>query len=228
MIQSACATHSRSESNPPVRMRLVASGVKNGSGLSFRARSSPSRAARAEMSRRETGYAALPRCAAICAPIVPAPNTHADRIRTEADTIFAMLHSRRCSFNLEVLSMSLRFLVALAACCFSLSLVVAGQTRATTGDLGGTIVDQSSAVLPGATVTAQNVETNHVRSAMTDDRGYFLIPALPPGTYTVKAELQGFTPRTLGDVVVALGSLIDVRLSLNVAGGQEVVLVAGD
>jgi Carboxypeptidase regulatory-like domain/TonB dependent receptor/TonB-dependent Receptor Plug Domain len=124
--------------------------------------------------------------------------------------------------------MSLRFLLALTACCFSLSLVAAGQTRATTGDLGGTIVDQSSAVLPGATVTAQNVETNHVRSAMTDDRGHFLIPALPPGTYTVKAELQGFTPRTLEDVVVTLGSLIDVRLSLNVAGGQEVVLVAGE
>ena len=38
--------------------------------------------------------------------------------------------------------------------------VAAAQTRATTADLGGTIVDQSSAVLPGATVTAQNVETN--------------------------------------------------------------------
>ena len=87
--------------------------------------------------------------------------------------------------------MSRRFMLALAACCLSFSIVAAGQTRATTGDLGGTIVDQSSAVLPGATVTAQNVETNHVRSAMTDDRGHFLIPALPPGTYTVRAELQG-------------------------------------
>ncbi|MET0214055.1 MAG: TonB-dependent receptor, partial [Vicinamibacterales bacterium] len=124
--------------------------------------------------------------------------------------------------------MSQRFMLALAACCFSLSIVAAGQTRATTGDLGGTIVDQSSAVLPGATVTAQNVETNHVRSAITDDRGHFLIPALPPGTYTVRAEMQGFTPRTLEDVVLTLGSLVDVHLSLNVAGGQEVVQVAGD
>ncbi len=63
---------------------------------------------------------------------------------------------------------------------------------------------------------------------MTDERGHFLIPALPPGTYTVRAELQGFTPRTLEDVVLTLGRLMDVRLSLNVAGGQETVLVAGD
>jgi Carboxypeptidase regulatory-like domain/TonB dependent receptor len=124
--------------------------------------------------------------------------------------------------------MSRWFTLALAACCLGLSTVAPAQTRATTADLGGTIVDQSSAVLPGATVTAQNVETNHVRSAMTDERGHFLIPALPPGTYTVRAELQGFAPRTLDDVVLTLGGLIDVRLTLNVAGGQEIVLVAGD
>ena len=80
----------------------------------------------------------------------------------------------------------------------------------------------------GATVTAQNVDTNHTRSAITDERGHFLIPALPPGTYSVRAELQGFAPRTLERVVLTLGSLVDVRLSLNVAGGQEIVLVAGD
>ena len=124
--------------------------------------------------------------------------------------------------------MSRLFTHTLAACCLCLSTVAAAQTRATTGDLGGTIVDQSEAVLPGATVTAQNIETNHVRSATTDERGHFLIPALPPGTYDVRAELQGFSPRTLEDVVLTLGSLLDVRLSLNVAGGQEIVQVAGD
>jgi hypothetical protein len=124
--------------------------------------------------------------------------------------------------------MSRRITLALAGCCVALSTVVAGQTRATNADLGGTIVDQSSAVLPGATVTAQNIDTNQTRSAMTDERGRFLIPALPPGTYNVRAELQGFATRTLEDVVLTLGSLIEVRLSLNVAGGQEIVLVAGD
>ena len=142
---------------------------------------------------------------------------------------FAMLHSRRIPLSIWRASpWHDEFVLALAACCLGLSTVAAGQTRATTADLGGTIVDQSSAVLPGATVTAQNVDTNQARSAMTDERGHFLIPALPPGTYNVRAELQGFAPRTLEDVVLTLGSLIDVRLTLNVAGGQEIVLVAGD
>ena len=124
--------------------------------------------------------------------------------------------------------MGRRFALALAASCLCLSTIAAGQTRATTADLGGTIVDQSSSVLPGATVTAQNIETNYARSAITDEQGHFLIPALPPGTYSVRAELQGFTPRTLDDVVLTLGGLIDLRLSLNVAGGQEIVEVSGD
>jgi hypothetical protein len=103
-----------------------------------------------------------------------------------------------------------------------------GQTRATTADLAGTVVDQSSAVLPGATVTAQNADTNYVRSALTDDSGHFLIPALPPGTYVVRAELAGFVPRILEDVMLMLGSLSEIRLSLNVAGGQETVEVGAD
>ena len=121
-----------------------------------------------------------------------------------------------------------RWLTLALAACLGISTAAAGQTRATTGDLGGTIVDQSSAVLPGVTVTAHNIETNHTRSAISDERGHFVIPALPPGTYTVRAELQGFAPRTLDEVVLTLGSLIEVHLSLNVAGGQETVLVAQD
>ena len=121
-----------------------------------------------------------------------------------------------------------RWLTLALAACLGFSTAAAGQTRATTGDLAGTIVDQSSAVLPGATVTAHNIETNHTRSAITDERGHFVIPALPPGTYTVRAELPGFAPRTQDDVVLTLGTLIEVRLALNIAGGQETVNVAVD
>ena len=118
--------------------------------------------------------------------------------------------------------------LVLAAFCLAVASAAPAQTRATTADLAGTVVDQSGAVLPGATVTAQNVETNHVRSSITDERGYFLIPALPPGTYDVRAELAGFAPRTLEDIVLTLGSLSEVRLGLHVAGGQETVQVEVD
>ena len=66
------------------------------------------------------------------------------------------------------------------------------QTRATAADLTGTVLDQTNSVLPGATITATNADTNAVRTATTDDRGRYTIPALPPGTYTVTCELSGF------------------------------------
>jgi hypothetical protein len=79
-IQSAPAIFARSVSKPPVVISAAASAVKNGSGLSARARLRPSRAASAVTSSSSTGTPALAKCAAICAPIVPAPSTATDRI----------------------------------------------------------------------------------------------------------------------------------------------------
>lgn len=118
-------------------------------------------------------------------------------------------------------------LVWLTVICLAFAAVASPQTRATTADLTGVVLDQSSAVLPGATVTAQNAGTNYSRSATTDEAGRFLIPALPPGAYEVRAELPGFAPRSLNNVVLSLGSLVDVRLTLSVAGGQELIVVGG-
>ena len=80
MIQSTSFSFARSVSKPPVVIRASESGVKNGSGLSARARLRPSRAASAVRSSRRTGTPAFAKCAAICAPIVPAPSTATDRI----------------------------------------------------------------------------------------------------------------------------------------------------
>src|SRR3972149_7837732 len=52
-------------------------------------------------------------------------------------------------------------------------------TRAT---ISGTVRDSSGAVLPGATVTVTNPETNMVRTVVTDVLGYYRVPALEPGT----------------------------------------------
>ncbi len=111
--------------------------------------------------------------------------------------------------------------------CLAIAAPASAQTRATTADLTGTILDQSSAVLPGAIVTAQNGDTNLSRSATTDGNGRFLISAPPLGSYSVRAEMPGFAPWTLSDVVLALGAQVEVRLMLNIAGGQELVTVAG-
>ena len=62
----------------------------------------------------------------------------------------------------------------------------------TLGTITGEVKDSSGAIIPGATVTAQNVATNATREGQSNTSGAYSFPALPPGTYTVKAELQGF------------------------------------
>src|ERR1041385_1237154 len=62
----------------------------------------------------------------------------------------------------------------------------------TTGDITGTIVDATGAVLPGGTVTATCPATNFTRTATTDAQGGYSIPELPVCVYKVSAELPGF------------------------------------
>ena len=62
----------------------------------------------------------------------------------------------------------------------------------TLGTITGEVKDSSGAIIPGATVTATNTATNATREAQSNEAGAYSFPALPPGPYIVKAELQGF------------------------------------
>jgi hypothetical protein len=92
-------------------------------------------------------------------------------------------------------------------------------------ELNGTILDQGKAVLPGVTVTVTDQGTGQSRQAVTGGEGRFVIPTLLPGTYTVKAELQGFETLTRVGVVLAVGQELTLSLTLNLSGVKEEVTV---
>jgi hypothetical protein len=56
---------------------------------------------------------------------------------------------------------------------------------AATGTILGRVTDPSGAIVPGATVTILNQETNAVRTIETDESGNYSAPLLPPGLYRV-------------------------------------------
>ncbi|PYR16400.1 MAG: hypothetical protein DMF98_28115, partial [Acidobacteria bacterium] len=56
----------------------------------------------------------------------------------------------------------------------------------------GTVVDESMAVLPGVTVTATDLATGRVLTAMSSERGEYRLQNMPPGKYSMAAELSGF------------------------------------
>ncbi len=62
---------------------------------------------------------------------------------------------------------------------------------------------------------------------MSNSEGRFTIPTLLPGTYTIKAELQGFQAMVLTGMVVNVGQELTVNLTLQVAGVAESVTVTG-
>src|SRR6516225_7250783 len=86
-------------------------------------------------------------------------------------------------------------------------MLVAAQ--AATGTLRVTVIDQTNAVVVGATVTVRGSEdtTNSAPAAsvQTTDGGVVIIPALRPGRYTIEAEFPGFEKRTLPDVRIRSG-----------------------
>src|SRR5688572_12042012 len=90
--------------------------------------------------------------------------------------------------------MNLRPAVVLFTILSSLLLTSAVDAQVTSSSLAGRILDSGGGVLPGVTVTARQTETRLLRSTTSDPQGRYTIPALPPGTYELRAELPGFRP----------------------------------
>src|ERR1700676_2436471 len=65
-----------------------------------------------------------------------------------------------------------------------------------TGRVQGSVVDPSGAVIPGATLTLTNTETNASQTVTSDAAGNFNVPALPRGTYKAEISAQGFGSQT--------------------------------
>ena len=94
--------------------------------------------------------------------------------------------------------------------------------------LQGTVADEQSGVLPGATITIVNVETGWTRDVLSDERGWYRAAALAPGRYEVRAALQGFVAYVRAGLVLTLGQEATVNVALRLATVAEVVTVTAD
>src|SRR5713101_3907724 len=85
------------------------------------------------------------------------------------------------------------------------STAVAVHAQAPTGTISGTIKDESGAVIPNAAVTVANKATGALRSLTANTEGLYSAPALPPGDYEVRVEMQGFRTLVRDAQVIAGG-----------------------
>jgi carboxypeptidase family protein/TonB-dependent receptor-like protein len=119
---------------------------------------------------------------------------------------------------------------AVATAMAAAMLLVAGNAGAQSvgATLQGTISDPQGAVMPGAMVIAKNVETGWTREQPTDERGWYRIPALPPGKYELRAELPGFSTQIRQGLTLTTGQEATVNLTLQLATVQEALTVTGE
>src|SRR5438876_1303832 len=114
----------------------------------------------------------------------------------------------------------------LAAALLLLSVFFANSFAQTTNaTLGGTVSDVSRALIPGVTVTATNIGTGIVSSAITNETGAYNFPSLQTGTYKVSAELPGFQTQTYNNVTLGVSQQVRLNFTLQVGGQAQSVEV---
>lgn len=115
-----------------------------------------------------------------------------------------------------VLALSLLFLAA--------AIPVAAQEQ--TGAIEGTIKDMSGAVVPGVMVEATSSGIGSVVTT-TDASGNYRLPRVPPGVYSLKANLMGYKTAKVNYVNVSLGKTVTANMTMELAAvAQEITVTA--
>ncbi|MEO8725198.1 MAG: carboxypeptidase regulatory-like domain-containing protein [Acidobacteriaceae bacterium] len=110
----------------------------------------------------------------------------------------------------------------------SLSPLAALAQSTVDGAIGGTIYDVQGAVVPHAKITVLNNGTARAQSAVADASGFYRVPQLQPGDYTVTIAAPGFSSFKSEHVIVEVSRLTTLAPHLAVGGSTETVSVTAD
>ena len=109
-------------------------------------------------------------------------------------------------------------------------LIVAGAGTAAaqqfTGGVRGAVRD-ANGVIPGVAVTLTNEGTNISREVTTNEVGQYNFPAVPPGTYTLKAQISGYKTFESKGIVIGTQQFVTLDMALEVGAISENVTVTG-
>jgi hypothetical protein len=100
--------------------------------------------------------------------------------------------------------------------------------QSSTATLSGTVRDENGAVIAGATVSVADLAKGLKREGATNENGSFTFPLLPPSTYTVTVERQGFTPVEVREVILNVGDQKALSFEMKVGSVDAAVEVTSD
>ncbi len=99
-----------------------------------------------------------------------------------------------------------------------------GQTN-TTAAISGIVKDQSDAAVPQAKIAITSHASGLKRDTTSNSRGEYRIALLPPGTYELNVEAQGFSPLSRRNVTITVGEDLELDLKLVVGSPTQVIEV---
>lgn len=103
--------------------------------------------------------------------------------------------------------------------CFGVKAVVQSQT---TGRIEGTIRDQAGALVVGAEVSATSRVNHEERKTRTNHNGAFVLLLLPPGSYVLRINADGFQQLVFDNVIVRITETTRINAEMNVGSGPQV------
>ena len=106
--------------------------------------------------------------------------------------------------------------------------VSVGLGQQSTGTISGIVSDQQGAVIPGARVEVQNLQTNSVFATSSNESGFYVAPGMAVGDYEIAVESDGFRRSVRSGVTLQVGQNAEINVTLEIGQLTEVVEVVGE
>src|SRR5882762_3535476 len=117
------------------------------------------------------------------------------------------------------------FLVVLmlcVCCCFK---VDTAQAQTATGQIVGTISDQSGASVPNVEITVMQTATGIERRTSSNGEGNYTVPLLQPGNYRLTFQKEGFRPSVKNDVALGVNQSLTLNVVLTIGAVSDTIEV---
>src|SRR5690348_623325 len=125
------------------------------------------------------------------------------------------------------MSLSKDFVRAIVFAVCALFLVASAHAQFRAG-VEGTVTDTTGAAVVGAKVTVTNQETGISQESSSNEEGFYSVPHLAPGLYTVKVSSSGFKEKVIKDVKIGAEEVSGINVTLEPGAVTEQVTVTGD
>src|SRR5665213_755209 len=96
------------------------------------------------------------------------------------------------------------------------------------GTLSGKVVDQSGALVPGASVVVTGTQTGAVSQTKSDSTGEYFVPFLAPGDYAINVAQNGFQGLTRNGITLQAQEHLIINLTLTVGSQSQTVTVTAE